>query len=149
MPCTAWTLLLQVHEHQKSLLRPSHPGAADIAGLHSWIRECVEAIYEARRLEALIGQRGEIAHVEGLAARVTAVVDAFQMYASMLERFRWTHQAGTLPQPQSRPLAAVADDERVLLSCRGTLRRSMQQLIVALQADNTSRAAIIRPGNLA
>jgi hypothetical protein len=143
MPRTAWTLLLQAHEHQKSLLRPSHSGATDIARLRSWIRECVEAIYEARRLEALIERRGEMAHVEGLEARVTAVVDAFQIYASMLERFRWTHQT------QPRPLAVVADDERVLLSCRGALRRSIQQLIVALQADNTSQVAIMRPGNQA
>jgi hypothetical protein len=140
VPGTAWTLLLQAYEHQKCLLRPSHPSAADIVVLRSWIRDCVEVIDEARRLEALIGRGGEIAHVEGLAARVTAVVDAFQMYTSMLERFRRTHQAVMLPPPQSQPLAAVADDERVLLGCRAAVRRSMQQLIAALQADHAGRA---------
>lgn len=133
---TAWTLLMQAHEHQRSLLRPSHPSAARIAGLRSWIRDCVEAIDEARRLEVLIGRGDEVAHVEGLAARVTAVVDAFHMYASMLERFRKTHQTAMVPPPQSQPLAAIADDERILLSCRAALRRSMQQLIAALQADH-------------
>jgi hypothetical protein len=146
MPGTAWTVLVQAHEHQKGLLRPSHPSAAEIADLCSWIRDCVEAVDEARRLEALTGRGGEIARVEELAARVTAVVDAFQLYASMLERFRWIHQVRTLPPP---PLAAVADDERVLLSCRGALRRTMQQLIAALQADSASWAVIMRSGKLA
>ena len=86
-------------------------------------------------MEILIGRGGEIAHVEGLAARVTGVVDAFHMYASMLERFRRIYEAVGVP-PQSQPLAAVADDERVLLSCRAALRRAMQQLIAALQADH-------------
>ena len=149
MPSTAWTLLVQAHEHQNGLLRPSHPSIAEIAGLCSWIRDCVEAIDEARRLEALTGRGGEIARVEELTARVTAVVDAFQLYASMLERFRCIHQVGTLPPPPSLPLAAVADDERVLLSCRGALRRTMQQLITALQADSASWAVLMRSGKLA
>lgn len=136
MPGTAWTLLMQAHEHQRSLLRPSHPNAVRIADLRSWIRDCVGAIDEARRLEVLIGRGNEVAHVERLAARVTDVVDAFHMYASMLERFRRTYQTVMVPAPQSQPLAAVADDERVLLSCRAVLRRSMQQLIAALQADH-------------
>lgn len=146
MPCTAWTLLAEAHEHRKDLLRPSHPTAAEIAGLGSWIRDCLEAIDEARRLEALTGRGGEIARVEELAARVTAVVDAFQLYVSMLERFRYIHQLRTLPSP---PLAVVADDERVLLSCRGVLRRTMQRLIAALQTDSASWAAITRSGKLA
>jgi hypothetical protein len=149
MPGTAWTLLVQAHEHHKGLLRPSHPSAAGIVGLRSWIRDCVAAIDEARRLEALIGRGGEIARVDGLAARVAAVVDAFQMYASMLERFRWIQQASMLPPLRPRPLAAVADDERVLLGCRGALRLTLEQLIAALQADSASRAARMQPGNLA
>src|SRR5690349_11952162 len=44
MPGTAWTLLAQAHEHHKGLLWPSHPSAADLAGLRSWIRDCVAAI---------------------------------------------------------------------------------------------------------
>jgi hypothetical protein len=135
MPGTAWTLLMQAHEHQRSLLRPSHPSPARITELRSWIRDCVEAIDEARRLEVLIGRGDEVVHVEGLAARVTAVVDAFHIYASMLERFRRIHQTAMVPPPQSQPLAAVADDERVLLGCRAFLRRSMQQLAAALQTD--------------
>jgi hypothetical protein len=93
---------------------------------------------EARRLEVLIGRPGEIARVEGLAARVTGVVDAFHMYASMLERFRKIHEAMEVPPLSPQPLAAVADDERVLLSCRAALRRAMQQLIAAIEADQVA-----------
>jgi hypothetical protein len=82
-------------------------------------------------LEALIAPNDGIALIE-IAARIAAVVDAFQMYASMLERFRSTSQTGVLPsQPLS--LAVVAEDERVLLSCRAALRSSIQQLIATLQ----------------
>jgi hypothetical protein len=63
-------------------------------------------------------------------------VDAFQIYASMLERFRNTSQTTVVLPSQSPSLAAVADDERVILSCRATLRRSMQQLIAVLRADH-------------
>jgi hypothetical protein len=135
-PNTAWTLLMQAHEHQRSLLRPSHPSAASIAGLRSWIRGCVEAVGEARRLEVLTAASDELANVEKMAVRITAIVDAFHMYASMLERFRRIHQTAMVLPPQSRPLADFAEDERILLSCRATLRKSMQELIATLEADH-------------
>jgi hypothetical protein len=92
------------------------------------------AVDEARRLEALTAPSDEASpDLEKVAAKIAAVVDAFHMYGSMLKRFRSSDQAAMVPT-QSRPLAAVADDERVLLSCRATLRESMQQLIASLQA---------------
>jgi hypothetical protein len=95
----------------------------------------VIAIDEAQRLGTQITHSDEMAHIEEVALGLTAVVDAFQMYASMLERFRSGDEATVGQSAQSRPLAAVADDERVLLNCRALLRRSMQQLTSALAAD--------------
>jgi hypothetical protein len=57
------------------------------------------------------------------------------MYASMLERFRITGEAAMALPSQPLSLAVVAEDERVLLSCRAALRSSIQQLITVLQAD--------------
>ena len=129
---TAWTLLMQAPEHHLILLKPSHPSAARIARLGSWIQSCITAIDEAQRLKALIAHSDEVAHVEEIAAGMAGVVDSFHMYASMLERFRGTKDAAAGLPTQSAPLAAVADDERVLLTCRAALRRSIQQLISAL-----------------
>ena len=128
-----WALLKQAHEHQRSLLEPSHPAPTHIAGLRSWIQDCVKAVDEAQRLEALIAPYDGIALIE-IAARIAAVVDAFQMYASMLERFRSASQTAAVLPSQPLSLAVVADDERVLLSCRAALRSSIQQLITALQS---------------
>lgn len=129
---TAWTLLRQAPEHHLLLLKPSHPSATRIAQLGSWIQNCVTAIDEAQRLKALITHSDEVANVEEMAAGMASVVDSFHMYASLLERFRGTKDAATGLAKQSEPLAAVADDQRVLLACRAALRRSMQQLISAL-----------------
>jgi hypothetical protein len=129
---TAWTLLMQAHEHHLILLKPFHPSAARIAQLGSWIQSCVTAIDEAQRLEVLIAHSDEVAHVAEIAAGIATVVDSFHMYASMLERFRGIKDAATGLPTQSGPLAAVADDERVLITCRAALRRSMQQLMAAL-----------------
>lgn len=132
---TAWALLKQAHEHQKSLLTPSHLNPTEISRLRSWIQGCVRAVDEAQRLEALIAPSDGIALIE-IAARIAAVVDAFQMYASMLERSRITSQTVATGPSQPPSLAIVADDERVLLSCRAALRSSMQQLIISLQSDH-------------
>lgn len=128
-----WTLLMQAHEHQRGLLRASHPSAARMARLRSWIQDCVTAIDTVLQSEALTARSDKVAHVTEIAAKVAAVVDAFHMYASMLERSRSVSQAA-IGSSRSGPLAAVADDERVLLSCRADLRESMQQLIAALQS---------------
>jgi hypothetical protein len=130
-----WTLLLQAQEHQMDLLKPSHPSAARIARLRSWIQDCVKAVEEARRLEALIVQSDEVDQVEEIAESIAAVVDDFHMYASVLEKFRKANRTAIRLPSQSEPLAAVADDERVLLSCRAALRGSMQHLIATVRAD--------------
>lgn len=126
-----WTLLMQAHEHERGLLRASHPSAARIARLRSWIQDCVTAIDIALQSEALTARSDKVAHVTEIATKVAAIVDAFHIYASMLERSRKSGQV-TIGSPRPGPLAAVADDERVLLSCRADLRESMQQLIAAL-----------------
>lgn len=127
----AWTLLMQAPDYYSGLLRPSHPSAARIAGLGTWIQSCVTAIDEAERLKASTAHSDQVAHIEQIAAGIATVVDSFHMYASMLERFRNNNDTLT-GVPPSGSLAAVADDERVLLACRAALRRSIQQLIAAL-----------------
>jgi hypothetical protein len=130
----AWTLLRQASEHHVTLLSPAHPTRVWIEGLKSWIKDCTAAINEAQRLAKPITRSDEVAHVEEMATGMAAVVDSFQIYASMLERFRSADEAAS-GQSQPGSLAAVADDERVLLSCRVALKRSMQQLVGALQED--------------
>ncbi len=130
----AWILLMQAHEHQVGLLRPSHPSAARIAALQTWIHACVTAIDKAQRSEALIARSDEAAHMTEIAAKIVPVVDAFQVYASTLKKFRNTELSATgSPRPES--LAAVVDNERVLVDCRAALRASLQQLTEALQTD--------------
>lgn len=126
-----WTLLAQAPEHHSILLRPFHPSAARIARLGSWIQSCVTAIDEAEKLKASTAHSDQVAHVEEVATGIATVVDSFHMYASMLERFRKNNDMAT-SLPMSGSLAAVADDERVLLTCRATLRKSIQQLIASL-----------------
>ncbi len=135
---TAWCLLMQAPEHQLVLRRPSHPGAGRIAEMQSWIQDSVTAVDEAQKTKALLAHSGEIAHVEEIADKIAAVVDSFQMYASMLERFRSADEANRVAPAaaQCGSLAAVAADERVLLNCRAAVRSSMQQLIGVLQTDH-------------
>jgi hypothetical protein len=126
----AWTLLGQALKHQLTLLRPAHPSPEDLDCLRAWVEECVAAVYQARSVEALAAHSDEKVHVEQVARKMAAVVDAFHIYAGMLERFRQADQPEL--SPQLRPLAAVADDERVLLSCRAAVRNCLQQLSAAL-----------------
>jgi hypothetical protein len=93
----------------------------------------VTAIDTVLQSEALTARSDKVAHVTEVTAKVAVVVDAFHMYASMLERSRSASQSA-IGSSRSGPLAAVADDERVLLSCRADLRESMQQLIATLQS---------------
>jgi hypothetical protein len=127
----AWTLLRQAPGHHSALLEPSHPSPAGIARFQSWIQGCVRALTEAQGLRAQIARSDEIAHVEEMATGMVGVVDTFQIYASMLERFRCADETAS----PSGPLAAAADDERVLLNCRAALRKSMQQVMAALRVD--------------
>lgn len=128
---TLRTLLKQAPEHHVTLMSPSHPSPVWIEGLKSWIQKCVTAINEAQKSGTPIARSDEVAHVEEMAAGMAAIVDTFQIYGSMLERFRCTNDAVS-GLSQSGSLGAVADDERVLLSCRVALRRSMKQLISSL-----------------
>lgn len=131
-PGAASALLAQAYDHQLTLLKPAHPSAARIAGLRSWIQDCVSAFDQAQRLEALIGD-DELTPVKEIAAKMAAVLDSFHIYTSVLKRSR-SAQIAMGPLPKLEPLAAVADNERALLNCRSDLRESMQHLIAALQA---------------
>jgi hypothetical protein len=122
-----WTLLMQASEHQMTLLKTVHPSAACLTRLQGWVQDCVTAVDEAQQLGALVAN-GEAAHIDELAARVASLVDAFHLYASILGSFRNIHEG-----PQPAPLLATVDDERVLLKCRAELRKSIQNLISALQ----------------
>jgi hypothetical protein len=135
---TAWIVLMKAHEHYMVLREPAHPRPRRIAELRSWIQNCVVAIDEAQRSTTLLAQSSEIAQVEEISEKIGAVVDTFQVYASMLERFRGADEvaeAAAPPTAQSGSLAGIAADERVVLSCRSAMRNSMQQLIAALDAD--------------
>jgi hypothetical protein len=125
----AWALLGQAKQRQMMLLTPEHPQPEDLDCLRAWVQGCVTAVHKALSLEALTVHSDERVHVEQVAAKIARVVDAFHIYAGMLERFR---QADEMELPQLRPLAAVAEDERVLLACRVAVRRSLQQLFAAL-----------------
>ena len=126
---------MQAREHQMGLLRPSHPTPARIATMQAWVQDCVTAVDKAQRSEALIAHGDKRAHVTEIAAGIAPVVDALHMYGSMLERLRSISQV-MMGSPHPGSLAAAADDERVLLSCRAALRTSLQQLTAALQADH-------------
>jgi hypothetical protein len=128
----AWTLLEQAPEHQMALLVPSHPGREDMGGLRNWIQDCVTSIHKAQALETLTAHSDERAHLQEVAARIAAVVDAFHIYASMLERFRNNAEPAPGELPSARSLTALAEDEKVLLTCRAAVRKSMQQLYTAL-----------------
>ena len=125
----------QASDHQTILLMPSHPSPARIAGLQSWIQGCVRDVSKAQRSGVQVTHSDEIVQVDEITTHLAAVVDAFHMYSSMLERSR-SAEAGLGLSPQPRPLAVVADDERLLVSYRVTLRGALQQLISVLQTDN-------------
>jgi hypothetical protein len=126
-----WALLRRAREYQRDLLRASHPSAARLARLGSWIQECVTATSMILESETLAARSDELADVAEIAAKVTAVVDTFHMYAGLLEKSR---RASLVAFGGARPgsLASVAEDERVLLGCRADLRDSMRQLIAEL-----------------
>jgi hypothetical protein len=126
-----WTLLMQAHEHLRELLRSSHPSAARMARLRSWAQDCVTALDTARQSEVLIARSGELAQIADIALQMESIVDTCQMYASLHERFRNTSRAA-IGASSARSLTDVAEDERLLLSCRASLRESMQELIALL-----------------
>jgi hypothetical protein len=128
----AWTLLEQEPKHEMTLLVPEHPDRDGMSGLRNWIQDCVRSIHKAQALETLTAHSDERAHLQEVAARIAAVVDAFHIYASMLERFRSDAEPAPGELPSARPLTALAEDEKVLLSCRAAVRKSMQQLFTAL-----------------
>jgi hypothetical protein len=78
-------------------------------------------------LEGLMARSDEVAHIEEIAAGIDALVDAFHIYVSLLESFRRADKPA-----RSRPLAAIADDEKTLLSYRVAVRSSIKRLIAAL-----------------
>ncbi len=125
--------LREAHSQQTVLLMPAHPNAARIAGMRGWLTGCAKAVGKARRSGAEVAREDEAAQVDELATQLAIVADAFHMYVSNLERFRRTNEA-ELGQPL-RPLAAVAEEERLLLGWRASLRDSIQQLIAAVRPE--------------
>jgi hypothetical protein len=120
-----------------ALLMPAHPSTRRLAVLRSWIQACVTSVSKARSQETQSAGNAEAARTEEIAMQLAAIADAFSMYAGMLERSRIASQPEPgLPPPPPRPLATVADDERLLLSCRAALRCSIQELISALEIDS-------------
>lgn len=78
----------------------------------------------------MLGRCPEEPHINDIAGQLAAMLDAFHLYASTLERFRSTCRAATgSPQRQLAALSAIAEEEVSLLCYRAALRTSMQQLI--------------------
>jgi hypothetical protein len=123
----------EAYSQQTALLMPIHPNAARIAGMRGWLTGCAKAVGKARRSGVEVAREDEAAQVDELATQLATVADAFHMYVSNLERFRRTSEAD-LGQP-SRPLAAIAEEERLLLGWRASLRDSIQQLIAVVRAE--------------
>ncbi len=93
-------------------------------------------VSRARSQETQTAGDAEAAQTREIATQLGAIADAFSMYARILERFRIASQPEPgLPSPP-RPLTVIADDERLLLNCRSALRRSIQELITALETDS-------------
>ena len=128
-----WSLFTQAHAHQRELLKATHPSAARLARLRSWIQDCVTATEAILQAGTVTARSDEVAQLTEIAARVSAVVDAFHMYATTLDRSRRAGPAA-IGSARSEPLAAVADDERVLVNYRAELRESMRQLMAELQS---------------
>jgi hypothetical protein len=135
-PETLRALLQQAPSHQMMLLMPMHPSPKRLAVLRTWIQSCVTGLSRARSQEMQTDGEAEAAQTKEIATQLAAVTDAFSMYASMLERFRIASQPEPGLPPPPRPLAVIADDERLLLNCRSALRRSIQELITALETDS-------------
>ncbi len=133
---TLQTLLRQAPSHQMTLLMPTHPSPKRLAVLRAWIQACVTDVSRARSQETQTAGDAEAAQTREIATQLAAVADAFSMYASMLERFRIASQPEPGLPPAPRPLAVIADDERLLLNCRAVLRRSIQEMITALETDS-------------
>jgi hypothetical protein len=132
---SARSLLAQAHEHQLTLLVPSHPSPAQVAALGSWIQDCMKDIYQAQEFGIPASHGDHIAYVEKIKAKLAALADAFHMYASLLERSRSADEPTLGKTGQTQSLAEIADDERVLLACRTATRKAIQQLITALQVN--------------
>jgi len=126
--------LREAPNHLTTLLMPVHPSAARIAGMRSWITGCAKAVVRAQKTGAQVSHEDEAAQIEELATQLAAVSDAFRLYASMLEKSRSANEAEQ-GQP-AHSLAAAAEEERLLLSWRRSLRASIQQLITGLQSDS-------------
>ena len=126
-----WALVRRAREYQRDLLRASHPSAARLARLGSWIQECVTATNMILESETLAARSDEFADVAEIAAKVSVVVDTFHIYVGLLEKSRRA-SLGAFGVARAAPLAAVADDERVLLGCRADLRDSIGQLTAEL-----------------
>jgi hypothetical protein len=126
-----WALVGRAREYQRDLLRASHPSAARLARLGSWIQESVTATDMILASETLAAQGDELAHVTEIAAKLSTVLDTFHIYAGLLERSRRSSLVA-FGAARSGPLAAAAEDERVLLGCRADLRDSMRRLAAEL-----------------
>jgi hypothetical protein len=125
--------LRDAHSQQTALLMPDHPNAARIAGMRGWLTGCAKAVGKARRSAAEVAHDDEAAQIDELATALAVVADAFHMYVSNLERFRRANEAG-LGQPP-RPLAAMAEEEKLLLGWRASLRDSIQELIKTVRTE--------------
>jgi len=134
---STWALLRQAPTHQIGLLMPGHPSPKRLAGLRSWIQACVKGVSRARDPVTKTADEAEARAQAGeIATQLAAVADAFSLYTRMLEKSGIVNQVepGLSPTPQS--LAAIADDEKLLLACRAALRRSMEELIIIVAADS-------------
>jgi hypothetical protein len=129
-----WKLLSQGSAHQVTLLQTAHPTKSRIAGIRDWVQDCVNAVHAAQETSAK-ARPGMRAQLDDIAARLGQVVDDFQMYASILTRFQQADLHIVGESAQSRALSAIAEDERLLISCRSALRISIAELTAVPHED--------------
>jgi hypothetical protein len=130
----AWDLLRKGSEHQVTLLQTVHPNKSRIDMIRTWIQDCVKAIHDAQETSPEV-RTGVRAQLDDIATRLAQVVDDFHIYASMLERFQHSNRRIVGESAQSRALSSIAEDERLLISCRGALRASIAGLTAVLRQD--------------
>ena len=110
------------------LLLPRHPEAAQLGGVREWLKKILDHLAAARAASARGGRGDEQAQLADIEDRLSGVVDEFHLYSDLLIRHRSAEERWVGEPHESRSLRAVAEDERILLGCRKTLRSAITHL---------------------
>lgn len=125
-PESVGALMRQAPAHEVTLAMPLHPSPRRLAGMQAWVEACVKSVSHMRGRTA---DAADAAWTEDVTARLTSVADAFSLYMRTLQISRAAQQPTGVSLPASRPLAEVAEEEKLLLGYRAVLRQSLHELI--------------------